>query len=91
MNEPKDFSVDGKELDSLSYEEAAKIENECEEYWFQRDRKLGRWIPTRELARSALRTALEEGDKMRNHLDWICALLLLDTVAIFALFAILLR
>lgn len=52
---PTSFSIEGNELDLATFEAAKKANRACEEHWFSVGKKLGGWIPTRELTMGAYR------------------------------------
>lgn len=64
----KSYALEDLQLDQTTFEEAEKIDRECENYWFRDGQRLGRWVPTRELARNAYRTM----DNMFYGLEKMC-------------------
>lgn len=81
---PPDFSIRGKKLDNLSFEEAAQEERQCEEFWFQVGRKNGCWNPTRQIAQDALRAAFDETRDLWKKVRWLTRAVCVESLAIAA-------
>lgn len=82
---PKSYAIEGRTLDHTTFEEAEKVDRECEAYWFRIGQQIGGWTPTRELARGAYRTIDNISYKLERRVRWLEVATVLEGIGIIAM------
>ena len=88
---PPDFSLYDQDLKRAAYEDAKRINDECEADWFRRNQKVGlSWQPTRQMLVCHIMDHINDKYSSRPAINALKVAVAAEAVAIMVLFIMLL-
>lgn len=82
---PTSFAIEAEKLKDSEFEDAKQASQICEEHWFHVSKKIGQWIPTRELAMGAYRLTDNVSYKLEKKLRAVQIIVAAEGIAIAGL------